>query len=325
MKTLFSSISFTVGVGLGMLSGRIGYVGSHLTQLLIMGNRQPFWITPSDLGMSAEEVEFPSRDGIMLRGWFIPRASSDGSPAPTIVFVHGWPWNRLGNRAGSTLIHDQSVDFLGPAKALHEAGFNVLLFDLRNHGTSDTALPVTMGVHEARDFADAVAMLRQRNDVAGGRIGAIGYSMGANSLIYGIPLCQPICAAIAIQPVRITTFARNFTRMLLGPIGPSLFNAAVPLHRALGGPPLTQVNPASVAYDLGETEVLYVQGSGDRWGTLEDVQAMADATPHTHPVVVVPSTERYGGYHYVNEQIDSVIAFFQQRLVLEQVVGGDVG
>ncbi|MEM8530497.1 MAG: alpha/beta fold hydrolase [Chloroflexota bacterium] len=321
MKSLFSSIAFTAGVGIGMVSGRVGFLGSYLTQLLIMGKRQPFWVTPSDVGLFAQDVEFPSRDGIMLRGWFIPRANSAGSRAPTIVFVHGWPWNRIGNRAGSTLIHDQSVDFLGPAKALHEAGFNVLLFDLRNHGTSDTALPVTMGVHEARDFADAVAMLRQRNDVDGERIGAIGYSMGANSLIYGIPLCQPIRAAIAIQPVRITTFAHNFTRMLLGPVGPSLFSTAVPLHQALGGPSLTQVNPASVAYDLGETEVLYVQGSGDRWGTLEDVQAMADATPRTQPVVVVPSTERYGGYHYVNEQIDTVIAFFQQRLALEQVVG----
>ena len=325
MKSLFSSISFTVGVGLGMVSGRIGYVGAYFTQLLIIGKRQPLWATPSDVGMFAEEVEFPSRDGIMLRGWFIPRVNSDGSRAPTIVFVHGWPWNRLGNRAGSTLIRDQSVDFLGPAKALHEAGFNVLLFDLRNHGTSDTALPITMGVHEARDFADAVAMLRQRNDVDGERIGAIGYSMGANALIYGIPLCQPIRAAIAIQPVHSTTFAYKFTRTLMGPIGPTLFHAAVPLYRALGAPPLTQVNPASVAYDLGDTEVLYVQGSGDRWGSLEDVQAMADATPRTHPVVVVPSTERYGGYHYVNEQIDTVIAFFQQRLALEQVVGEKVG
>ncbi|NOK60100.1 MAG: alpha/beta fold hydrolase [Chloroflexi bacterium AL-W] len=113
--------------------------------------------------------------------------------------------------------------------------------------------------------------------------------------------------------------------MLLGPIGVSLFKVAVPLHRAFGGPSLMQVNPASVAYDLGEIEVLYVQGSGDRWGKLEDVQAMADATPRTQPIVVVPSTECYGGYHYVNEQIDTVIAFFQQRLTLEQMVDETTG
>ena len=42
------------------------------------------------------------------------------------------------------------------ARALHHAGYNVLLFDLRNHGESDGDLPLTFGVKEGRDFAGAV-------------------------------------------------------------------------------------------------------------------------------------------------------------------------
>ena len=42
----------------------------------------------------------------MLRGWFMRSAGVPSSLAPAVVFVHGWPWNRLGNRAGSSLLPD---------------------------------------------------------------------------------------------------------------------------------------------------------------------------------------------------------------------------
>src|SRR5205085_1197010 len=179
---------------------------------------------------------FPSDDGVMLRGWFIHRADDAATPAPAIVFVHGWPWNRLGNLAGQSLLPDRTVDFLEPAQALAQAGFHVLLFDLRNHGQSDAAWPVTFGVHEARDFVGAVALLRKRPDVDRHRIGAIGYSMGGNTIIYGIPRCQPIRPAIA------------------------------------------------------------------------------DATPNALPLVVAPSTERFGGYMYVNQHLDEIVRFFEEGL-----------
>src|SRR5262249_61054515 len=117
---------------------------------------------PADADLHADDAVFPSDDGVTLRGWFIHRADDDGTPAPAIVFVHGWPWNRLGNLAGQTVLPDRMVSFLQATQALARAGFHVLLFDLRNHGQSDSAWPVTFGVHEGRDFVGAVAWLRQR-------------------------------------------------------------------------------------------------------------------------------------------------------------------
>jgi uncharacterized protein len=303
-----------LGLGLGIAAGRIGYPAAYLTRLMIAGARQPLWRTPADLGLHAEQVIFPSNDGVELRGWFIRGAGAAEAQGPAIVFVHGWPWNRLGNRAGSTIIPDRTVDFLGPAKVLYEAGFHVLLFDLRNHGQSGTALPVTFGIHEARDFVGAVAMLRKRRDVDSKRIGAIGYSMGANTVLYGVPRCQPIRAAIAVQPVRADSFARNFARTLLGPVGPALTQLAAPLHQAFGAPPLAQIDPVRVAPHLGTTALLYIQGSGDPWGALADVRAMAAATPNARPVIVAPSTDRFGGYLYVNEHMGEIVAFFKEHL-----------
>src|SRR5262245_53105813 len=283
LQTLRNRASFALGLALGIAAGRIGYPAATLTRLMITGARQPLWRTPADADLHADDAVFPSDDGVTLRGWFIHRADDDGPPAPAIVFVHGWPWNRLGNLAGQTVLPDRMVSFLEATQALARAGFHVLLFDLRNHGQSDAAWPVTFGIHEARDFVGAVAMLRKRPDVDRQRIGAIGYSMGGNTIIYGIPRCQPIRAAIAVQPTSGTVFAPNLARTQLGPAGPLLAKLAEPLHGAFGAPPLAQVAPAHAAAHLGETRMLYIQGSGDLWGSLADVQAIADATPNALP------------------------------------------
>lgn len=304
-----------LGLALGIAAGRVGYTAAYLTALSITGQRQPLWRYPADMGLAAEEVVFGASDGVILRGWFIRRAGDDGRPAPTIVFVHGWPWNRLGNRAGSTLLPDRTVEFLGLARALGQAGFHTLLFDLRNHGQSAAAPPVTFGVHEARDLIGAVAMLRRRPDVDHGRIGAIGFSMGANTLLYGIPRCQPIRAAVAVQPTSPLVFSPNLARAMLGAAGPTLARMADPLRQALGAPSFAQTDLVRAAEHLGATRMLYIQGSGDTWGSLADVQAIAWATPNALPLVVHPSSERFGGYLYVDAQQGAVVDFFRGELM----------
>ncbi len=307
-------LPFVLGLGLGIAAGRVGYPAAALTRLTIMGGRQPLWRTPHDIGLIAEEVSFVSGDGVLLRGWFLPRAADDGAPAPAVLFLHGWPWNRLGNLAGTSIIPDRTVSLLEPAAALHQAGFHVLLFDLRNHGESGAALPVTYGPYEARDMAGAVAYLRGRPEVDGQRLGVIGYSMGANALIYGVPACQPIRAAVAVQPVRVSTFAAGFSRELLGGLGPALFAALPPIYRLLGAPPPQSVDPAAVAHLLSDTAVLYIQGDRDPWGSLADVQAMAAATPRALPLVAAPAADRFGGYLYVNAHLPEIVRFFTEQL-----------
>ncbi|GAB4206036.1 MAG: alpha/beta hydrolase [Roseiflexaceae bacterium] len=303
-----------LGLGLGVVAGQVGMRAAYVTRLLISSVRQPLWRSPSALGMPTEAVTFPASDGVMLRGWLIRRANDDGQPAPAVVFVHGWPWNRQGNRAEATLLPDKTVDLLDPAQALHQAGFHVLLFDLRNHGASDSAPPVSFGVYEANDLVGAVELLRSRPEVDGERIGVLGFSMGANTALFGIPRCQPIRAAVAVQPVRARTFGMRFARSFLGPLGPALTRLALPLHEAFGAPPLDEIDPTAAASQLGNTAVLYIQGSGDPWGTLEDVEAMAAATPNARPVVVAPGDNRYDGYLYINQHRDVMVRFFQEHL-----------
>ncbi|NWG19618.1 MAG: alpha/beta fold hydrolase [Chloroflexi bacterium] len=305
---------FMLGLGLGTLAGPTVFRAIEALRLMLVGQRQPLWRYPADLQLHAEDVTFASPDGVTLRGWFIHRTGDDGRPAPAIVFIHGWPWNRCGNRAGATILPDRTVDFLGPAAAFSQAGFHVLLFDVRNHGVSDARPPVTFGVNEAHDVRGAVAMLRTRPDVDGERIGLIGYSMGANAALRAAPDCAPIRGIVAVQPTSASIFAPNAARDVLGPAGPALIRIGGLVHRAAGSPPFSAIAPTAWVHRLHDNDVLYVQGGGDRWGSLADVEAMVANTPRAHPLIVAPSSERYGGYLYVAEHTDEFIAFFRETL-----------
>ena len=283
-----------------------------LTKLMLVGRRAPLDRTPLTEGMGYEDVVFKSTDGLDIRGWFIP--AGDG-PAPAVAFVHGWLWNRLGNVEGQVPVPDKSVDFLPAAKALHEAGYGVLLFDLRHHGESDRSrAPLTFGVHEARDFIGAVSYLRGRPDVAGDRIGAIGCSMGGNTAMFGTPECQPVKALLAIQPTRLHVFNTNFARDELGPLGPASLLPIDWMYAALRLPRPTKHDPAQAAKHLGDTVVQYVQGTGDPWGRMEVVEEFARVTPNALPLVRFESAGRYEGYRYISERVDDVVGFFREHL-----------
>lgn len=282
-----------------------------LTRGMLFPPRMPLARTPADAGLAYEDVTFTAADGVPLRGWMLPHGG-DGK-APAVVFVHGWPWNRLGNTAGRQPFEDRDVDFLPAARALHDAGFNVLLFDLRNHGESGRRLPLTFGPWEARDYVAAVGFLRARPEVDAERIGAIGTSAGGNTVLYGTPDCQPVRALLAVQPTKLTSFNPRFARRELGRLGPPLLRPIELVYRLWRAPRPSQHDPAVPARRLGETFVRYVQGTGDQWGRMDVVEAFAAATPHAE-LVRYPSEERYSGYQYIMRETDAVTAFFREHL-----------
>jgi uncharacterized protein len=285
--------------------------------MMLEAARNPVLRTPASVGLEFESVTFEAADGVDLRGWFIPAKPAENQKSmrrPVVVWVHGWMWNRIGNVAGNVPFVDRDVDFLPPTRALHDAGLHVLLFDVSNHGESGSRIPATYGPWEARDYVGAINYLRTRPDVDGNRIGVIGTSAGANIALYGTPLCQPIKAILAIQPNIQRNFNRNFARRELGPLGPALAKSTDLLYLLIGAPLPSRHDPVIPARQLGNTLVRYVQGTGDPWGTMEDVEAMQAATPNTLPVVRFPSAGRYEGYHYISERVSDVVDFFTANL-----------
>lgn len=115
--------------------------------------------TPADYGLSYQDVTLTTADHVRLRGWFVPRRDSDGSPGPTMVLLHGYPADR-----GDIL----------PATSFLAERYHLLYFDFRGLGQSQR-VSSTIGGREVGDLQAALAYLRDRGIT---EIGLWGFSMG---------------------------------------------------------------------------------------------------------------------------------------------------
>jgi len=150
----------------------------HRAYLLTHPYRHPVELTEAQTGTPVERVTFQATDGVELVGWFVPNPASRA----TIISSHG-----LG--ANGTGMWD-AVQFL------HDAGFNLFLFDHRGHGQSGGRF-TTLGPLEVRDFLGAVDYVRSRPEVDSERIGAYGCSMGAGVVIGAAAQSPHIQAVVA--------------------------------------------------------------------------------------------------------------------------------
>lgn len=110
--------------------------------------------TPAEANLSYEAVSFKSLDGINLSGWYIQSDNSD----KIVIFNHFLG----GNKAGALPHKDWgniAVDFIPIYKHLIDAGYNVLTYDMRNHGESDVYDDGKLGLTHV-EYQDIVASVR---------------------------------------------------------------------------------------------------------------------------------------------------------------------
>jgi pimeloyl-ACP methyl ester carboxylesterase len=118
-------------------------------------------LTPASFQLAFEDLAFRSGDGVNLTGWWVPAPGAKGS----VVMVHG--------------LNRSRIEMVRRAPFVHQAGWNVLLVDLRHHGASggDTT---TFGVKEKGDVEAAVRLARERSP---GPVVVWGVSLGAASVV----------------------------------------------------------------------------------------------------------------------------------------------
>ncbi len=121
--------------------------------------------TPDTFGAPYENVWFPSRDGVMLSGWYLPARNR---PQGTVILCHGMNANR--------------VEMLSWAASLWENDFAVLMFDFRRLGKSEGDR-CTAGLFEPEDLRGAVDYVKSRPDISALPLGVFGFSMGGATAI----------------------------------------------------------------------------------------------------------------------------------------------
>jgi len=126
---------------------------------------------PTDYGLKYENISFKSSyDDLTLRGWWIP---SETKTDKTIVVSHGFNDERS----------QQQIKALRLMKTLHNNGYNILMFDYRNSGTSE-GYTTSVGYFEQHDLKSAINFVV--NDKKQKRVALLGWSMGAStSLMVG--------------------------------------------------------------------------------------------------------------------------------------------
>ena len=291
---------------------------------MVRPGRIKVWTDPKrEFGADFESITFTTNDDVKLAGWFIPAARGGAEsgapvpPGPAAIVLHGWCWNRCGTRQNSPLNDfpfGLPVDLMPAARALHEAGYHVLMYDMRNFGESERRGVYTGGWLEKRDLIGALDYLAARPEVDAERMVVQGFSVGGNIILYALPHTRRIRAAFAIQPARVGLFMANFGRKNLKGIGWLIVPLVEWVYRLYGGPALRDIDPALEVVGADDTPVLFLEGTGDRWGSVDDVRRMAEATPGNQGLMVIETNHRYAGYNWAAQHPEVALDFFAKHI-----------
>lgn len=313
----FQRVMKILGILTGLAAAAAALVVAYFTRRMVAPARQPLWANPGDMGLEYENAQFPALDSVRLSGWFIPATKSEDRHGAAIILVHDWTWNRLGDAAGDMLANlsgTTPVELLRLAYTLHYEGYHVLMYDQRNHGESAAHPPVTFGQSEANDLLGAIAYLQTRPEVDGSRIGAIGFSMGANAILYAMAQTDQLGAAIAVQPMTIGTYVKGYTGDLLGLPGRALLPLVETAYSAVSGVSIGALQPGFAVAGAGQTPVLFVQCKEDHWGSPDDTARLRAVTPEGEGPLYVDGIHRYEGYQYLIENPRVAVTFFERHI-----------
>lgn len=292
---VFGGVGGTLGI-LSLLCGAAIYLVEALTRPKKLAPFAEYTFTPFELGLPAETVLFPPRQGEhQVSGWFIP---SPGA-STTLLICPGYRSGKSG--------------MLGIATFLWKAGHNVLAFEYYGHGT-DVGIPVTLGYREMEDFLGAVDYVQQR--APGTRIGVIAYSMGAAVAIMCSARTPAVEALVADSAFATHSSVVDFNvrRALHMPSAPFAWLADYLLGWRAGYH-FRQVEPLRDIALIGPRPILLIHGGRDTVVDPHDAPLLYAAAQEPKELWIVPQADHCGAYfadrpHY----IEKIIAFFEEHL-----------
>ncbi len=289
-----------------------------LAQGLSMPPRTPIFRTPAEYGLEYEEISFITADGVTIKGWFIPGDSNN-----VIISNHFSPGNRYGfagHMEGLDFAGGFEVNFLPRYKALHEAGYNVLTYDLRSHGESGNGADNISGVgyYEWQEVLASIEYVKSRADTAKSDISLMSMCMGANATINAMekePIAfQGIKSFLAIAPLKgQTTIEKQAEQM--GIVASDGVEAFGPIYNHLTGLTIADHNIIPKVKHI-KLPTFFLQVRDDMNSRWTDVQEMYDNTSvEDKKIHYIEGTPwRFKGYTYFSEHPEQMVEWFDVHM-----------
>ncbi|MEM7537700.1 MAG: alpha/beta hydrolase [Chloroflexota bacterium] len=280
--------------------------------------RTPILRTPEEYGLVYEDVSFETNDGVTIKGWFIPADSNK-----VIISNHFSPANRYGfagHLEGLDFAGGFEVNFLPRYKALHDAGYNVLAYDLRSHGESGEGENGLSGVGywEWQEVLASLEYIKNRSDTADKDISLMSMCMGANATFNAMEKApeafDDIKCMIAIAPLKgRTSLERNFERMQIPEDeGVTAFDE---IYTGITGLSHEDHNIIPKVANVN-IPIYYYQVRDDMNSRWTDVQEMYDRTPvEDKKIAYLEDTPwRFHGYNYFSEHPETMVEWYDSHM-----------
>lgn len=263
--------------------------------------RKPVTETPAIEGLAYQSIRFPSRvDHLSLSGWLIPAAIKTDR---IVIEAHGYRQNRV-------LDHPA----LPVAKALHDAGFAVLMFDFRDEGDSPGS-EVSVGEYEVRDLLGAIDYAHAQGYT---EVGVIGYSMGAATALEATALDPRVDATIADSPfANLQTYLQQnmgtWTKLPAFPFDAEIFWEAQHIFHL----DAAAVDPLKDLASAKPRPILLIAGEADTTIPMQNSEELYAELKHNpdDSLWIVPKAVHVGAYDVEpSPYLHRVVQFFSTYL-----------
>ncbi len=291
-------LPFVINAVAGAAGGALGlawYLSERINPVPNQTYADRYTFTPWELGADSESITLHTPDNLKLSGWWLPQPASQS----VIIGCHG----HIGNKS----------DLLGIGARLWNAGHNVLLFDFRGRGESDS-WPNTLASRELDDLRVAIAYARERMPDA--RLGIIGYSMGA-AIALLVAANEPSIAAIVADSAFTTAadaIAHGIRQVFPIPVNPLLLLTDAVIERRHGYR-IRAIRPVDSIGQIAPRPLLFIHGANDSVVPPEHAQQLFAVARHPKELWMCEDADHCGAYFVDrNAYVERVNAFFAQYL-----------
>jgi dipeptidyl aminopeptidase/acylaminoacyl peptidase len=263
--------------------------------ILTRGSNRPHTLDAHLVGADARIWTAVTADGVRLRGWYFPTSKRQR----LVVLVHG--------------MHGTWEEVAALGSDLHRLDYAILLFDLRGHGRSDPSR-LFMGRRERADIR-AVLDWAQREGYSPDRIGWVGYSMGAATVLMEGAQNPSIRAAVLDSPYG--NLPELLDRQLTDHSHlPRVFNPGILLAaRWVYGVRTDDLVPIRHASRWGGRALLLIHGEADTIVPVHQSRLLARAAGPACSTVTLPGVDHVEAYsRHRQDYVAAVDQFFTKNL-----------